>query len=166
MVLIWCRGRVFHEDSMAPKLRLLMKEGNFPQSAFKLKMLGQHKWLQKAYGAHRARLRVTVTTKFMSVSVFCLELCDLFILSTVPGTVVTHFLFYSKKIHWAFFLIYQTPNQATFCKIPPKPCPSVGIITFPWDLCEYVIVHTKLPPSPVILWIELGGKPKWLLLKT
>ena len=27
-------------------------------------------------------------------------------------------------------------------------------------LCEYVIVHTILPPSPVILWIELGGKPK------
>ena len=33
-----------------------------------------------------------------------------------------------------------------------------------WDLCEYVIVHTILPPSPVILWIELGGKPKWLPL--
>ena len=31
-----------------------------------------------------------------------------------------------------------------------------------WDLCECVIVHTILPPSPVILWIELGGKPKWL----
>ena len=28
-------------------------------------------------------------------------------------------------------------------------------------LCEYVMVHTKLPPSPVILWIDLGGKPKW-----
>ena len=23
-------------------------------------------------------------------------------------------------------------------------------------------VYTKLPPSPVILWIELDGKPKWL----
>ena len=32
-------------------------------------------------------------------------------------------------------------------------------------LCEYVIVHTFLPPSPVILWILLDGKPKWLLLK-
>ena len=31
-----------------------------------------------------------------------------------------------------------------------------------WGLCAYVIVHTILPPSPVILWIELGGKPKWL----
>ena len=29
-----------------------------------------------------------------------------------------------------------------------------------WGLCEYV----KLPPSPVILWIELGGKLKWLPL--
>ena len=32
-------------------------------------------------------------------------------------------------------------------------------------LCDYVIVHTILPPSPVILWILLGGKPKWLPLK-
>ena len=31
-------------------------------------------------------------------------------------------------------------------------------------LCEYVMFHTKLPPSPVILWIELGGEPKWLPL--
>ena len=29
---------------------------------------------------------------------------------------------------------------------------------------HYVIVHTILPPSPVILWIELGDTPKWLLL--
>ena len=34
-----------------------------------------------------------------------------------------------------------------------------------WGLCECVIVHTILPPSPVILWIQLGGKPKWLPLK-
>ena len=33
-----------------------------------------------------------------------------------------------------------------------------------WGLCTYVIVHTVLPPSPVILRIELGGKPKWLPL--
>ena len=33
-----------------------------------------------------------------------------------------------------------------------------------WGLFAYVIVHTILPPSPVILWIELGGKPKWLPL--
>ena len=33
-----------------------------------------------------------------------------------------------------------------------------------WGLCVYVIVHTIWPPSPVILWIELGGKPKWLPL--
>ena len=29
-----------------------------------------------------------------------------------------------------------------------------------WGLCEYVIVHTILPPSPVMLWIEMGGKLK------
>ena len=27
------------------------------------------------------------------------------------------------------------------------------------------LVHTFLPPSPVILWIGLAGKPKWLPLK-
>ena len=31
-----------------------------------------------------------------------------------------------------------------------------------WGLCEYVIVHTILGSSPVILLISLGGKPKWL----
>ena len=31
-------------------------------------------------------------------------------------------------------------------------------------LCEYVIVHTILGDSPIILWILLGGKPKWLPL--
>ena len=30
---------------------------------------------------------------------------------------------------------------------------------------EYVTVHTILGGSPVILWISLGGKPKWLPLK-
>ena len=33
-----------------------------------------------------------------------------------------------------------------------------------WGLGAYVVVHTILPPSPDILWIELGGKPKWLPL--
>ena len=30
---------------------------------------------------------------------------------------------------------------------------------------SFVIVHTILGGSPVILWISLGGKPKWLPLK-
>ena len=34
-----------------------------------------------------------------------------------------------------------------------------------WGLYEYVIVHTILGGSPVILWIQLDGKPKWLPLK-
>ena len=34
-----------------------------------------------------------------------------------------------------------------------------------WGLCEYVIVHTILGGSSDILWISLGGKPKWLPLK-
>ena len=34
-----------------------------------------------------------------------------------------------------------------------------------WGLCEYVIVHTILGGSLVILWISLGEKPKWLPLK-
>ena len=39
-----------------------------------------------------------------------------------------------------------------------------GIPVLKRSLCEYAIVHTKLPSSRVILWIELVGKPKWLLL--
>ena len=31
-------------------------------------------------------------------------------------------------------------------------------------MCIYVIIHTILPSNPVILWIELGGRPKWLPL--
>ena len=31
-------------------------------------------------------------------------------------------------------------------------------------LCVYIIVHSKMPSSQAILWIELGGNPKWLLL--
>ena len=34
-----------------------------------------------------------------------------------------------------------------------------------WGLCECVIVHTILGGSPVIVWISLDGKPKWLPLK-
>ena len=26
-----------------------------------------------------------------------------------------------------------------------------------WGLCEYIIVHTILPPSPAILWIDRAG---------
>ena len=37
--------------------------------------------------------------------------------------------------------------------------------TLKWGLCEYVIVHTILGGSPIILWTSLGGKPKWLPLK-
>ena len=33
-----------------------------------------------------------------------------------------------------------------------------------WGLCAYIIFHTKWPPSPVILWVKLGGKPRWLPL--
>ena len=36
---------------------------------------------------------------------------------------------------------------------------SVCVYGAGWGLCEYVIVHTILPPSPVILWREMGGKP-------
>ena len=33
-----------------------------------------------------------------------------------------------------------------------------------WVLLPNVIVHTILLPSPVFLWMEMGGKPKWLPL--
>ena len=31
-------------------------------------------------------------------------------------------------------------------------------------MCAHIIVHTILPPSQVILWMETCGKPKWLPL--
>ena len=34
-----------------------------------------------------------------------------------------------------------------------------------WCLCEYIMVHSKLPQRPVTLWIELSSKPKWLPLR-
>ena len=34
----------------------------------------------------------------------------------------------------------------------------------PFHTISSVVVHTILPPIPEILWIELGGKPKWLPL--
>ena len=43
-------------------------------------------------------------------------------------------------------------------------CPHRSKIIQKWGLCSYIIVDAILPPSPVILWIELGGKPKWLPL--
>ena len=41
---------------------------------------------------------------------------------------------------------------------------AVLLVLFYNDISAHTscIVHTKLPPSPAILWIELGGKPKWL----
>ena len=27
-----------------------------------------------------------------------------------------------------------------------------------WGFCEYIKVHTKFPPTQVILWMEQGGK--------
>ena len=44
-------------------------------------------------------------------------------------------------------------------------CSCNGMCMWQWGLCDYVTVHTILPPSAVILWMELGGKPKWLPLK-
>ena len=43
-------------------------------------------------------------------------------------------------------------------------CMPIWRFVMEWRLCEYVIVHTILPPSLVTLWISLGGKPKWLPL--
>ena len=44
-------------------------------------------------------------------------------------------------------------------------CLHMADVHVQWGLCEYVMVHTILGGSPVILWISLGGKPKWLPLK-
>ena len=49
--------------------------------------------------------------------------------------------------------------------LPPPPPPPRWDRVNKWGLCEYVIAHTILGGSPVILWISLGGKPKWLPLE-
>ena len=38
------------------------------------------------------------------------------------------------------------------------------VVRHQWGLCSFIIVDTILPPSPVILWIVLACKPKWLPL--
>ena len=53
------------------------------------------------------------------------------------------------------------------CNVSPfywSRCCMLCAVCFQWGLCNYAIVHAKLPPSPVILWVELGGKPNWLPL--
>ena len=49
--------------------------------------------------------------------------------------------------------------------LPLRCCNFTTYCPFEWGLCEYVIVRTILGGSPVILWISLGSKPKWLPLK-
>ena len=53
-----------------------------------------------------------------------------------------------------------TINLKIFPRGPPDPPPQ----RLPEILRRTLIVHTIVPPSPVILWIEQGGKPKWLPL--
>ena len=64
--------------------------------------------------------------------------------------------------------IFHSRHQE-FCKPWPScNCCYVDITTtkwptqcqWQWGPCEYVMVHTILPSSPVIGWIELGGKKK------
>ena len=56
-------------------------------------------------------------------------------------------------------LIFRLKLRSYFFALTP-------LHTRKWGLCEYVIVHTFLATQPVILWIELGSKPKWLPLNT
>ena len=67
--------------------------------------------------------------------------------------------FASTKRQESFRIYFCTLYGNIFKKI-------LGTNTKPTKLgmCTYVITHTVLPPSPAILWIELGGKSKWLPL--
>ena len=108
---------------------------------------------------------------------------------------MTHQLFHIYFSHllymFYFFVLYLlytflraiSPLHLPTCLIPSTPSPvldlpcnpykchkiSLSLLFSPeeakWALCEYVIVHTILGGSSVILWISLGGKPKWLPLK-
>ena len=61
----------------------------------------------------------------------------------------------SRKLTCTFSLCENSDFFSTF----------TGTKHSQWGLCEYVIAHTILGGSPVILWISLGGKTKWLPLK-
>ena len=81
-----------------------------------------------------------------------------------------------------FFLVFQVPDHfRSDCPNAEKPCDFVeeGCSYSVWNVellaqdqlergvCKYVVVHINvLPPKPrpVIPWIELAGKRKWLPL--
>ena len=54
---------------------------------------------------------------------------------------------------------YELNKPISHKKFLPFSSKSTDLVH--WDLCGCVIAHTFLPPSSVILWIELGGKPVW-----
>ena len=53
----------------------------------------------------------------------------------------------------------SVPRFLTGILFKGKNDPS-ALLVQEWGKCAYVIIHTILPPRPVFLWIELGGKPK------
>ena len=60
--------------------------------------------------------------------------------------------------------LHVTSHEEHPCS-PPPPLQRVLLRWANGALWEYVMVHTILGGSPAILWISLGGKPKWLPLK-
>ena len=80
----------------------------------------------------------------------------------VLPTVNSPFLVWYGKHKTSTVSSRQDPcNSALVFKIYSKMTPK----NTKWSLCEYVIVHTILGGSPVILWISLGRKSKWLPLE-
>ena len=75
--------------------------------------------------------------------------------------------FASKCSHCACSVSHERgPNARCYVKSPPPPPPPKEFKLGQRGLCAYIIIHTILPPSPVILCIQLSGKPKWLPLKS
>ena len=55
----------------------------------------------------------------------------------------------------------KNPNHSIYVHFVLPPPPLVLRDFIQWDLCEYVIVLTSVPPSPSHSVDLAGGKPKW-----
>ena len=60
----------------------------------------------------------------------------------------------------------QHKLKKKFWCCPTGASPSYNNILPKWSLCEYVIFHTIVRHGQNILWVDLGGKPKWLPLNS
>ena len=66
----------------------------------------------------------------------------------------------TRIISWVCSHAYLAPISISW-PTAHKTFPNL-VKPFQWLKCDYVKFHTFLPPSPVIVWVELDDKSKWL----